>query len=257
MPRSTCIRRGFPRTNARGFTLTELLVVLAVILVLVALLLPALTRAQAQARFIKCAAQMREVLHAQMMYANDYNNAKPPLALMNGRALTWAQYVAPNLKADKQVVGNGLLIERYLRSPEPLLDPSEAMADDAAIDRANWYNPLATSAGSSYIYFWQHPLDADYTYSSTFFRSGTRQRVHAKGRHAVLMDVNTEYGMVYQGAVTKAPFTAHPVLGRANIAYLDGSVDSYAIHQFKLRFPGQTWESLQWFDWAHKRYRPS
>ena len=246
-----------PSCIARGFTLVELLVVLAVILVLVAMLLPALARAQAQARFIKCAAHMREVLHAQMMYANDFNNSKPPLALMSGQSLTWLQYVAPNLKANHQVVGNGLLVERYLRSPEPLLDPSEAMTDDAAIDRANWHNPLARSAGSSYIYFWQHPHDTDFSYPASFFRSGTRNRVHAKGRHAVLMDVNTEYGMVYQGAVTKAPFTAHPVLGRANVAYLDGSVDSYAINEFKLRYPGQTAESLQWFDWAHKRYRPS
>src|SRR6476659_5851612 len=55
----------------RAFTLIELIVVIGVIAVLVAMLLPALGRAREQAKVVQCAAQLRQVHHALMMYLND------------------------------------------------------------------------------------------------------------------------------------------------------------------------------------------
>jgi len=58
------------RRNA-AFSLVELLVVAGIIGVLLALLLPVLGRARAEANRVACLSNVRQLLQAQLMYAND------------------------------------------------------------------------------------------------------------------------------------------------------------------------------------------
>lgn len=63
--------------SRRAFTLVEVLVVIGIIGVLIALLLPALTRARESAKQVKCAAQLRSLGQALYSYASQFRGTTP------------------------------------------------------------------------------------------------------------------------------------------------------------------------------------
>ena len=67
----------------RGFTLIELLVVIAIIAILMAVLMPALSRAREQGQRAVCLNNVKQPQFAWMMYADD-NDSKMIITLING-----------------------------------------------------------------------------------------------------------------------------------------------------------------------------
>src|SRR5947209_4057547 len=77
--------RGFTRLELpvvskperEAFTLVELLVVIGIIAVLIAVLLPALRRAQMAARSVNCLSNIRQLSNATIMFTNDHRGWMP------------------------------------------------------------------------------------------------------------------------------------------------------------------------------------
>ncbi len=61
----------------RAFTLVELLVAIGIIAMLIGIVLPALSRARAKGRQVKCLSNLRQMMTSAHAYANDFNGRLP------------------------------------------------------------------------------------------------------------------------------------------------------------------------------------
>ena len=81
-------RRVAPCFRSQGFTLVELLVVIATIAILAGLLLPALARAKTKAQSIGCVNNLKQLQLGWHMYAQDNNDTCVRITSRNGRDVT-------------------------------------------------------------------------------------------------------------------------------------------------------------------------
>lgn len=184
----------------RGFTLIELLVVVSIIALLVSILLPSLNTAREQARRVRCASQLRQIMLAVTMYTSDADKEQTPNLLNASPGPACYGWCPWNYGVK---VGLGLLIPDYMeadRMGEIVYCPSQK-------DGSSSFNGQDRSI--SFEYVWGDPTG--FIVSGYFMRPSTRL---GKGTpKAIVSD------LWYAGHNA----TGHKPLGD-NVAYSDGSV---------------------------------
>jgi prepilin-type N-terminal cleavage/methylation domain-containing protein/prepilin-type processing-associated H-X9-DG protein len=109
MKKDRTIRR---RPGARrGFTLVELLVVIGIIALLIAILLPSLSKAREAGNRVKCASNIRQLIAGAFLHANDH--PRRPLLF-------------PNATGDNDSLCH--IIPKYIASPQVAICPSTSNA---------------------------------------------------------------------------------------------------------------------------------
>jgi prepilin-type N-terminal cleavage/methylation domain-containing protein/prepilin-type processing-associated H-X9-DG protein len=84
----------------RGFTLIEILVVIAIIAVLVAILLPSLMHAREGSRHVKCVSNLRQIGTGLTLYTNDNRDIYPTVRYRTEPRIRW-----PNILGIASVFG--------------------------------------------------------------------------------------------------------------------------------------------------------
>jgi len=87
-----------------GFTLIELLVVIAIIAILAAILFPVFAKAREKARTASCQSNLKQLVLACRMYAQDYDERYVPKCLnrsASDMSLYWYNLVQPYIKNDQ------------------------------------------------------------------------------------------------------------------------------------------------------------
>lgn len=201
---------------ARAFTLVELLVVIGVIAVLIAVLLPTLSRARRSAASISCASNMRQWALATEMYANENGGFLPrrgqgvmPTSQLT-RPTDWFNALPPYLKQ-----------AAYMD-----------MATAGSIPRPGaasvWICPQATDPSGSY--YWAYGMNMALSVWDASQNHGQPDKITGVGNTSILVlfaDAPGNYCSVYPSSIPNGynPTARHD--NRVNICFLDGHVASF------------------------------
>jgi prepilin-type N-terminal cleavage/methylation domain-containing protein/prepilin-type processing-associated H-X9-DG protein len=122
-----------------GFTLVELLVVIGIIAILIAILLPALSKARMYANWASCMSNLRQIGYGMTMYANENKNFLPRPARVTGAYpddfLNWLQ--PPDYAGSPTYPFNDSVLAIYLNVHDEKLArifrcPADSYADRSA-----------------------------------------------------------------------------------------------------------------------------
>jgi prepilin-type N-terminal cleavage/methylation domain-containing protein len=147
------------KRGRKGFTLVELLVVMAVIVILAGFLLPALGRAREQGRRTSCINNLKQIGLAIAMYRLDYNDAFPPdLDVLYNQATPQDGYI-DNVQSFKcpstgTVLGAGSVPTDgdYTYTQPAVTDPSDTfMVEDTTTIHGGGRNKLAIDGHATYV----------------------------------------------------------------------------------------------------------
>lgn len=216
----------------RGFTLTELLVVIVIIALLASILMPSLVSARIQMLRTKCGNNAAEIAKACQTYAMDstMNRGGHGNALPSGTTTSWTDPL------DGHIKGLGLLYERQYIGREYFLCPeAEVKHDHQPLpedhdpqDDGYYFRQTAAETNLSYAYLIQFYTDGGSTIEYTCL--GAKElnaNKYMDGTMIIVADDSPQIKLGSSGGTGKPALTNsanHKGEGQ-NVAKLGGSVN--------------------------------
>ena len=226
-----CISPRSRATSRTGFTLVELLVVVGVIAVLIALLMPALSKARQQASRLRCMSSLRQLHIGLVCYVNDNDGYIP---------------VAPTIAGVWQYDYGGWIpmIQKYVGYPVGTTIPTASVF---------YCQEPATGTWSAPRYKWTYAINRDLRID----RKVNKIKYHFQ---TFVFTENGAYGDVLHHHFLEYGFYGHPsaiwAAGPAHgggrgvpISYLDGHAEFWAPTP-----PRATYQSDRKFPWTHRTF---
>jgi prepilin-type N-terminal cleavage/methylation domain-containing protein/prepilin-type processing-associated H-X9-DG protein len=182
--------------KSRGFTLVELLVVIGIIAILIGILLPSLLRARAASRSVACKSNLRQLVLATTMFAQEHQGFLPK-AQNNGSATmkgwntrvgkswefsepfwAWEHVLLKYMKGNKAVFGCPADIDSRTR-----YTANDTMANPPVSD------PTYDNIPASYRYNWSNEIyDLALAYDARMFVSPKLTQIRPADRAIIFLD---------------------------------------------------------------------
>lgn len=216
-----------------GFTLIELLVVVSIILLLITIFIPVLSRVQRQAKIVVCAANLRQLCQASLLYASDNRGKLPSAAEDTGTGiLTYWRWGGKN---GTEYTNNVRLINAYLQRGRLVGKNDAGVSEvfhcplDTGGVKGAWPNDRLPTIfdcfGSSYLYNssannnnWNGPYG---------LFNKTISSIKSPSRVVLACDWSFNCYFFYNasGRVFQYSYWHHPTeLGWGNVVFVDGHI---------------------------------
>lgn len=196
--------------NRCAFTLLEMLVVIGIIALLMALLVPAVSRVRAQSQTVACASNLRQLALAANLYANDNDGFYPP-----------AHFKKTSGTPPNSVSGAPVLLKAYSSSENALI---QCPVDPQAINVLELY-------GLVYPVDIQMPQYASYQYNFAVFVNALTNPSAQPTNRSTLRD-SSDLIILYDGTVSSDRGGPWEVIAARhsgpsfNAVFLDSHVES-------------------------------
>lgn len=203
--------------RSRGFTLVELLVVIGIIAVLISILLPALSRARASAQSVACKSNLRQLVLATHMFANEHGGYIPK-AENNGspRMQGWNVRLGTRWEFPENMWSWQFAIYKYLNKSKGAF---QCPTDTEARNRYTWNDAMTNLGGEkgdsdnfagSYRMNWSNeilesanatPPSLSTNYNGTIMTSPKLSQIKPPERSIIYCDGTSTYadGVSFQG----------------------------------------------------------
>lgn len=197
------MRKPVPRSQ--GFTLVELLVVIGIIAVLVGILLPALNRARASAQSVACQSNLRQLVTATTMFANDHGGYMPKAENNGGPTIRgWNGIIGQSWEYREPMWSWEYVLMKYLNRNKAVFN---CPTDTEPKIRFRWNDTLANlpdvadadNVAGSYRMNWSNEVldgakDPGAGYNNTIFISPKLSQIKPLSKAIIFVDGTGTYG---------------------------------------------------------------
>ena len=189
------------RCNRRAFSLVELLVVVAIIAVLMAILLPAVSKAREAANRTACCSNLRQVYAALSLYALG-NNYQVPIGYRTASE-QYNSMVYSTSSGDYWVLFGLIYQAGYLRNPAVLYCPSESNDKFMFNTPDNpWPSQPTANIQAGYAFRPFEEIPDDLSNIPATMEPFALPKLNSFGNEAILADLTSSYTRVVTRHVT-------------------------------------------------------